>query len=195
MKQRGARPIYLPSHSTRELPAFVGALACASLFLVGILTNLPCSQSALAQSNAAVLIEKAYVDVNGMVHIVGGNGKNVKAPKENGQVSCDLVRVANDQQTAGWLVEVPNCCTSYPIAMTLVIWRSGRIVHRFANGMLIANWHFVDGGKQAAFYTNTVHGDFAPHYELRDLRSGHQVAKWDGPLTDKAPLWAQELSD
>jgi hypothetical protein len=195
MKQRGARPIYLPSHSTRELPAFVGALACASLFLVCILTNLSGPQPALAQSNAAVLIEKAYIDVNGMVHIVGGNGKNVKAPKENGQVGCDLVRVADDQQTAGWLVEVPNCCTSYPIAMTLVIWRSGRIVHRFGNGMLIANWHFVASGKQAAFYTNTVHGDFAPHYELRDLPSGHQVAKWDGPLTDKAPLWAQELSD
>jgi hypothetical protein len=197
MTRRCAHPICLTSQvrSAGKLPPFFGALASASLFFACIFTNLSDPRSALAQSNAAASIQKVHVDVNGMVHIVGGDGKEVKAPKEKSQVGCDLVSVADDQETVGWLVKVPNCCTSYPIAMTLVIWRSGRIVHRFGNGMLIANWHFVAGGKQAAFSTNTVHGDFAPHYELRELRSGHQVARWDGPLTDKAPPWAQTLSD
>jgi hypothetical protein len=196
MKQRGARPIYITSHrSAGGSSAFFGALARASLFLVCIFTNLSGPESALAQSNAATSIEKVYVDVNGRVHIVGSDGKDLKPPKEKGQVSSDSASIADDKETVGWLVKFPNCCTSYPIAMTLVIWRSGRIVRRFGNGMLIANWHFVAGGKQAAFSTNTVHGDFAPHCELRDLRSGHQIAKWDGPLTDKAPFWVHELSD
>lgn len=81
------------------------------------------------------------------------------------------------------------------IALTLVIWRSGKIIHRLGDGMLIANWHFLAGGKPAAFYTNTVHGDDAPHYELWDLQTGRKIAKWDGPLSEKAPLWAKELSD
>jgi hypothetical protein len=43
--------------------------------------------------------------------------------------------------------------------------------------MLIADWCFIEGGKQVAFFTNTVHGEFAPHYELRDVSFGRLLAK------------------
>jgi len=145
--------------------------------------------------NASKTISKAYIDNNGNVHVVDGDGIDTKPPKEKGQASSDSIIVADDKQTVGWLAQFPNCCTSYPIALTLVIWRDGAIVHRFGDGLLIADWHFVDGGKQVAFYSNTVHGDFAPHYELRDMKSGRLLGKWHGELTKDAPKWAQEFSD
>jgi hypothetical protein len=197
MLPKSALTIFFPFQirMSRKLRLFSRVLAFLSLFSVIPLVILSDPQLAPAQSNTAKSITKVHVDDDGRVHIMDSDGKDTRPPMEKGQVSCDSVRVADDKQTVGWLAEYPNCCTSYPIALTLVIWRSGKIVHRLGNGMLIANWHFVAGGKQAAFYTNTVHGDFAPHYELRDLQTGRQVGKWDGALSDKAPSWAQGLSD
>ena len=59
--------------------------------------------------------------------------------------------------------------------------------------MMIANWHFEAGGKQVAFSTNTVHGDLAPQYELRDTRTGRLISSSDGHLTGKSPAWAGRL--
>jgi hypothetical protein len=197
MMPKSVRPIFFPLRirASRELRMFSRVLTLLPLLCALLLVIPPSLQLASAQSNTAKLISKAYVDDKGRVHIVAGNGDDIKPPQEEGQVGSDSVSVADDKETVGWLAKFPNCCTSYPVALTLVIWRSGKIMHRLGDGMLIAKWHFVAGGKQAAFYTNTVHGDFAPHYELRDLQTGRQVAKWDGPLTEQAPSWAQELSD
>ncbi len=172
---------------------FSRALALLPLLCAFLLVIPPNLQLATAQLNTAKSIAKAYVDDKGRVHIVTSDGADIKPPQEEDQVGSVSVSIADDKETVGWLAQFPNCCTSYPIALTLVIWRSGRIVHRFGNGMMIGKWHFVAGGKQAAFHTDTVHGDFAPHYELRDLQTGRKVAKWDGPLTDQAPSWAQNL--
>jgi hypothetical protein len=197
MMLKSAHSSFLPfqTRASRSLRKFSRALVLLPLLLALSLIILSNPQLGLAQSNTANSIGRAYVDSDGGVQIVDGKGKNIKPLKEKGQVSCDSVSVAEDKETVGWLAQFPNCCTSYPIGLTLVIWRSGKIIQRLGNGMVIARWHFVAGGKQAAFYANTVHGDLAPHYELRDLQTGRQLDKWDGPLTDKAPSGAQQLSD
>jgi hypothetical protein len=43
-------------------------------------------------------------------------------------VRCERPIVAEDKQTVGWLIDYENCCTSYPIPLTLVIFRSGEII-------------------------------------------------------------------
>ena len=148
----------------------------------------------VAQAGNGLSVGKAYIASDGSIHIIYSDGKDVKPPKEKGQVDCSSPHVAEDKQTVGWLVEYPNCCTSYPIALTLVIYRSGNVIRRFNDGMLIANWRFVKGGKNVAFYTDTVHGGLAPHYELRNVLTGALLDKWDGDLSATSPGWAKQLS-
>ena len=139
-------------------------------------------------------ITKISIDTDGQVHIVHSDGQDVLPTKEKDQVSVASAVVAENRLAAGWLVEYENCCTSYPIPMTLVLYRPGKPLLRIGNGMMISDWHFDAGGKQVAFSTTTVHGDLAPHYELRDTQTGRLIAKWDGHLNRKSPAWATRLT-
>lgn len=84
---------------------------------------------------------------------------------------------------------------SYPISLTLVIYRSGKIIHRFSDGLMIYNWTFRKGGQQVAFGSGPTHGQLDPvHFELRDTNTGKLVSeRWrgKGPL----PVWARQLCD
>jgi hypothetical protein len=150
-------------------------------------------QNDLANAATAAIIAKLSINPDGRVHIVHSDGEEITAPKERDQVSVKSAALADNRLAAGWLVEYENCCTSYPIPLTLVIHIPGRPLQRLGDGMMICNWRFEAGGKQVAFYTNTVHGDFAPHYELRETRTGRLIAKWDGHLTARSPAWATKL--
>jgi hypothetical protein len=166
----------------------VAALVAAAVLFV------PVFQTGYAATNApATSIARIYIDADGRVHIVQGDGQKIAPPKERDQVSVASAAVASDNLTAGWLVEYGNCCSSYPIPLTLVFYRPGRPLRRLGNGMMICGWQFEAGGKQVAFSTNTVHGDLAPHYELRDTQTGRLLDKWDGHLNNKAPSWATRL--
>jgi hypothetical protein len=154
----------------------------------------PALQTGLVAANsAATSIARIYTDSDGLIHIVHSDGREVMASKEKGQVTSSSAAVSSDKRTAGWLVEFENCCTSYPIPLTLVLYSPGRPIRRLGNGMMICDWHFEGGGNQVGFSTNTVHGDFAPHYELRDTHTGRLIDNWDGRLTDKAPSWTRRL--
>lgn len=150
-------------------------------------------QNGFAARNAAKSIATIHIDADGRIHIVNGDGSEIVPPKEKDQTSVASATIAEDRLTAGWLVEYDNCCTSYPIPLTLVLYRPGRPLRRLGNGMMIGDWHFEAGGKQVAFSTNTVHGDLAPHYELRDTQTGRLIDKWNGPVNSKSPQWATRL--
>ena len=64
-----------------------------------------------------------------------------------------------------------------------------------AENQLAAGWlvEFEESGSRVASSTNTVHGDPAPHYELRDAQTGRLAEKWEGDLTGQAPPWAKRL--
>jgi hypothetical protein len=151
------------------------------------------SALAQAQSKTAAIV-KVYAGADGSAHIIDANSNELVVPKEKDQVSISQAAIAKDQYEAGWLVEVPNAETTYPIPLSLIIYQPGKI-KRFGDGMMIGKWLFLAEGNQVAFSSNTVHGDFAPHYELRDVQSGRLLGKWDGPLNDKAPRWARSLKD
>jgi hypothetical protein len=169
-------------------------ISIGCLALIAYLVCFAADTIPTALSNESTLISRIYLDSSKNIRIVYSDGKELQPPKEEDQVSCDYFAVAEDKQTAGWLVDYQNSSTSYPIPMTLVIYRSGKVIRKISNGFVIGRWYFLDKGKQVAFYTNTVHGDRAPYYELRDIQSNKAIDKWQGQLTEKSPQWARRLS-
>jgi len=165
------------------------------IVLIGVSVFLPGSPPILAQSKKAKLVMKVYVGSNGARHIVHSDGQDLEVPKEKDEVFDSTAPViSDDKHSAGWLVYYDNsCCTSYPIPLMLVIHRPAGPLLRLNGGRMICAWHFLAGGKRVAFYTNTVHGDFAPHYELYNVRTGRLIEKLDGPLDEKSPTWTDGL--
>src|ERR1700674_47784 len=187
----GGKDLLLSRRATIMFSGCLFAVAASFSFL------LPAISAAPAQTGKTVTLAKIYTDsATGRVHIVDSDGKVIIPPPEKGQAGVDFLKIADDKHTAGWLVdEKIDDGTSYPIALTLVVYRSGKILHRFGDGMVIANWCFLEGGEQVAFYTNKLHGDLAPHYELHGVASGRLVEKYDGHPGPHAPAWTRDLAD
>ncbi|HYL34698.1 MAG TPA: hypothetical protein VEV17_02160 [Bryobacteraceae bacterium] len=170
----------------RRLKRFATGLALVAWFW-------PASR-ALAQPKTAPAIIKVYAGSDGSAHLTDASGHELVVPKEQDQVDISQAAIAKDQQSVGWLAEFPNPDSTYAIPLILIVYRAGKI-RRFGDGLLIVDWRFLADGGQIAFYSNTVHSDLAPHYELRDVRSGRLLGKWDGPRSEKAPRWTRELKD
>jgi hypothetical protein len=149
-----------------------------------------------ADAQARFTLSKAYLDADNNVHLAYTDGDEVH-PKEKGQAGCESLKVAEDKQTVGWLVDFENELTTYPIALTLVVFRDKKVVQRFGDSDtdVIEDWHFWAGGKQVAFVTNALHGGGRAHYELHDVEKGTLLGKWDGPLNQASPAWARGLWD
>lgn len=128
------------------------------------------------------------------LHIVLGDGKEVRPPNEKDQVGVSSPMISQDNRAVGWLVDSDFCCTSYPIQQMLVVYRPGKPLRRFTgDGRAIFQWQFMATGRQVGFYQDFLHGTPAQHYELRDVDTQRLIAKWDGDLTPKAPSWARAL--
>ena len=143
---------------------------------------------------ASTAIGRAYVDATGRAHVVYEDGRDTRVPAEKDQVSCDKPAIAPDRRTAGWLVNVPNCCTSYPVPITLVIYRSGRVIARIGDGMMLYGWKFVDGGRKVAVSSGTVHGMTFVHFTLYEASTGKLLATWDGHEDDTPPDWGTGIN-
>lgn len=149
-----------------------------------------------ASAQTTLTVSKAYLDSGNEVHVLYSNGERIEPPRETGQVSCESPKVAQDNQTVGWLVTFENDGTSYPVPLDLLVFRGKKVVQRFGGDLApIEDWHFWSGGKQVAFVTNALHGGGHAHYELHDIEKGTLLAKWDGPLNQRAPAWTRGLWD
>lgn len=160
-----------------------------------VTTLMLCAAGLFAQSQSTGTVKKAYVDAKGSVHILEAGGKDIVVPKEKDQVGSSDVKIADDKKTVGWEALEDNCCTSYPIALSVVIWKDGKVRQRLGDGMMIYDWRFWEGGKQVAFCSGTVHGDSGGHCELHDVESGKTLDTIDGHLTGDSPAWARGLSN
>jgi hypothetical protein len=163
---------------------------CVFLLLFPVLLD------SFGQTPKSTSVTKVYSDPGGRVHVVDSGGNDVTPPQEKNQIDATEAKIADDKQTVGWLVEFKvDDGTSYPIALSLIVYRDGKILHRFETTMVIAGWQFVGGGKQVAFYTTTLHGDSGAHYELHDVTSGHLLAQYNGHRGAEAPAWAAGLDE
>jgi len=144
-----------------------------------------------SRPSGAEELSNVFVDSEGRVHLTGRAGGDRLAPKLKDQISVRDAKLAPDMRTAGWLVEYENCCTSYPIPLTLVLYRNGRIRREIRPGQMIYDWRFREGGRETALCEGTVHGKVEPHCLLYDCGSGKLLEEWRGG--GEAPGWATGL--
>ena len=148
--------------------------------------------SALPAASTSARIRKVYVGSDGEAHLVDSTGHERTIPKEQNQVGVSAPKVAADGQIAGWLIEEDNCCTSYTIPTSLIIYRGGKKL-RVSDGLMIYDWCFVARGSRVALSTGTVHGMTSRHFLLYDSRNGRRLLEWTGTPDKTPPEWAKDL--
>ncbi|HYA23313.1 MAG TPA: hypothetical protein VEF05_04080 [Terriglobales bacterium] len=151
--------------------------------------------SAAQASSRAAEVLKVEIDSGGRIHITDSAGKEVIPPEDKDQANCSSPKVAQDKHTVGWLAEYANAGNSYPLPLALVIYRKGKIIQQISPGQSIWDWQFIKTGSQVAFWIGPTHGEFVPHFELHDVRSGKLMAQWDGHLEQAHPSWVDGLKE
>jgi hypothetical protein len=144
----------------------------------------------------------ASVDKAGALRIVTTTGQVIvpepEAEREfiGKQVGYEHIQISTDRQAVGWVALFPNCCTSYPIPLALVVYSDGMKRSYTGNDLPVWRWRFMAGGSQVAFRQEAVHGGLGVNYELRDVRTGDLVVQYSpavGP--DNQPLRTQQVPD
>ncbi|MGJ0486648.1 MAG: hypothetical protein ACR65R_19245 [Methylomicrobium sp.] len=113
------------------------------------------------------------------------------------QVGFANPKISEDKTMVGWLSLYPNCCTSYPIPLEVVLQQNGKVIAKFrGNGLPIWQWGFRGASRQIALRQSPTHGPNPDHYELRDIQTGKLLSEFDpeeqGALQG-APEWALGL--
>ncbi len=143
-----------------------------------------------------IYVETA-IDPSGQLRISTKRKREIVPKKEAEQVSFDNAQISPDGHAVGWLALYPNCCTSYPIPLKLVILANGAQRTLTGNGLPIWRWSFWAEGKQVAFEQETVHGGMGVHYELRDVEGGQLADSYDPDakpdVITKPPKWVVVL--
>ena len=171
------------------------------------------------RASASAKITKFFIDQpepgsryeTGSLHIIYNDGTEVVQTLPPLRVSTDKetvfnavgfsgVALAKDQQTLGWTVNVENCCTSYSIPLSLVLFRDGHVLHTIDQGQMVWSWMFVQDGKQVAVVFGPTHGPEVGDYRLYDVQTGKLVSEVWGDedtqaLKADAPDWARQLQD
>ena len=146
---------------------------------------------------------RAFVGEAGTLRILTSSGREIVPPKEPEQVSVDKIAISPDGRSVGWVALFPNCCTSYPIPLKLVVYSAGKARTFTGAGLPVWQWRFTAGGSQVIFEQETVHGGLGRHYEVRDIASGRRIAQWEptvGPdnqplKNQKPPRWVSEFQE
>jgi hypothetical protein len=144
---------------------------------------------------------RTSVDNDGQLRILTADGRTIVPKKAPEQVGFAEPQISPDGGTVGWLAEYPNCCTSYPIPLKLVIHTNGKTRAFTGSGLPIWRWAFQAGGRHFAFRQETVHGGLGVNYELHDVITGRLLAEFSpavGPdnqvlSTQNAPKWVTDL--
>lgn len=132
--------------------------------------------------------------------ITTSDNKEFDAPALPEQVGFQRPQISPDGRYIGWLALFPNCCTSYPIPLTLVVLDLTRQVHQF-EGIKLATfqWCFEPKSTTVAFMQTQVHGTNFEHFEQRAISTGQRVAEYEYPNDEaenaearkNAPAWVK----
>jgi len=140
--------------------------------------------------NAAVLTTERHREIysgietdadTGEAVVRRTDGSTLELPSLRNQVEIDALRISPDGQRIGWLVNEPNCCTSYPIPLHLVIFKAGKIEQVFDDEQCIFDWTFARNGKAVAYRMGALHGSDYQTFRLRSLSTGKPLATYFYP--------------
>jgi len=144
------------------------------------------------------------INADGSVTVGTEDGRHLTPPRlapyaqDGKNVGAEQAAVSPDHQSVGWLALFENCCTSYPLPLTLVILHNGRS-HAFEGIAPIWFWSFQNGGERVATREEAPHGGERIHYDLWDVASGKRVADFtpeydeDGQTRPNEPAWVKAL--
>lgn len=132
---------------------------------------------------------RIYKGKDGLVHLVIQNGRVQVMPKLPQQVQVQSLKISPDRRVAGWLVDYPNCCTSYPVPQRLVL-VSGRIQRSVRTGQIFWDWCFVKRGKEVAVALGPTHGTDIPELRLFETKTGKLLANVYAGKSCDIPSWA-----
>lgn len=162
-------------------------IVCAVLALLPALAS---RSPVFAQSSSL----RVYVDTGHRVHVVSPAGKDTIVTPELGQTGIDAIQIADDRQTAGWLVLYKDPDSGSPFAGKLVLWMDGQIIRSFPTDQAFWSWAFEHRADQVAFHVGPRHSETVSHCELHEVLTGQLLESWDGDLEDPSkPAWAKKL--
>ncbi len=113
--------------------------------------------------------------------------------KDAEQVGLEQAAVSSDQSAVGWLATYPNCCTSYPVPLKLMVFSGGQLRVFAPNELPVWYWAFRNGSREVCYQQETVHGGFGVRYELREVTTGKLLAHFEPQQGIPKPAWVQEL--
>jgi hypothetical protein len=121
----------------------------AALLIVAVLPGWVFAQQRPKRvtSNDTTRITGINLRPNGKVQITFRGGKYIQPPAMKEQPACEQLQVNENGQAADWLVAYGNYGASYPIPTSLIVYRPGKTIRNFGNGLMLIDWTFVDDGK------------------------------------------------
>ncbi|WP_422942178.1 hypothetical protein [Undibacterium sp. TJN19] len=137
-------------------------------------------------------------------------GKEIHAPTtEPEQQGFQDAQISGDAQMLGWLALTKNCCTSYPLPTSLVIFKNGKLLQRFDDVPPIWQWQFAFDNTAVAYRQGYPHGLLPITYKLRSLKDGKVLATFicmpnENKKEDSAPdylfktpvpAWVKSIAD
>ena len=156
--------------------------------------------SLVSQSASAGYVAASLADNGSRLVITNDDGSQFSAPTFSEQVGFEQPRISSDGQSVGWLALYPNCCTSYPIPLKLVLLDRSRRLHTFEGIKLaVFKWCFLPRSTSVAYMQTVVHGSNFEHFEARSISSGKLLAEYEYPNEEpenaaarkRAPGWVR----
>jgi hypothetical protein len=156
--------------------------------------------SLISASVSADYVAVQLADNGTRLVITVGDGSQFSAPMFGEQVGFQQARISPNGKNVGWLALYPNCCTSYPIPLELVVLDQSRGLHTFDGAKLaVFKWCFLPQSTAVAYMQTVVHGSNFEHFEARSIASGKLLAEYDYPDSEpqntaahkRAPGWVR----
>jgi hypothetical protein len=123
------------------------------------------------------------------------DGKAFSAPHTGAeQVGFSNVQISPDRQLIGWTATFPNCCTSYPLPLALVVHDGTRVVRLIgAESLSIFDWRFSRDSRSLIFQREFPHG-VSPHlFRWVRISDGKLLRRFDCHPAEPTPPPARSL--
>ena len=156
--------------------------------------------SLVSASAGARYLAAELSDDGAHLMITADDGTRFSAPVLGEQVGFQQPRISSNGKNVGWLALYPNCCTSYPVPLGLVVLDESRRMHTFDGiRMAVFKWCFLPDSASVAYMQTVVHGSDFEHFEARSISGGSLLAEYEYPNEERgheaarkrAPGWVR----
>jgi hypothetical protein len=145
----------------------------------------------------------ANISDDGKTLLITTDHGTIKAPRTDpNQEGFTDIHISSNGKLIGWLVETSNCCNSYPLPLSLVIFQDGKVIQQFDHVSTIVAWGFERQDTAVAYNYQTAHFVTGIGYELRNISNAKLIQRfgcdvnYDGErhvFSKNVPSWVWPL--